>query len=142
MRFRLEGEVSRLNYTDGNRAHCVRCQPDVSSTHTQPVLRVGLGYRRDDTRFRSPLYYTPQDFNALSVLADYAYNRGRLRYGLTAGYPISGRGDDADNRPAKTLFGYVDYEASDIVTLFLNGGVVDAPNFESRDITLGGTLFF
>jgi hypothetical protein len=85
---------------------------------TQPVLRVGLGYRRDDTRFTSPLYYTPQDFNALSFWPTTLTIVAVCATGLTAGYPISGRGDDGDNRPAKTLFGYVDYEASDIVTLF------------------------
>jgi hypothetical protein len=101
MRFDLEGEVSRLNYTDGNKRTAFGANLMYRVLTTQPVLRVGLSYRRDDTSFESPLYYTPQDFNALSVLADYAFNRGRLRYGLTAAYPITGRGDDGNNRPAK-----------------------------------------
>jgi len=142
-RLDLEGEVSRLNYTDGNNRTTFGANLMYRVLTNTPVFRVGVGYRNDDSRFESPLYYTPQGFNAFSLLADLSGDTGRMRYGLSAGYPLSqSSGNGGENRPARTLFGYLDYDASELVTLFINGGIVDAPTFESRDVTLGGTLFF
>jgi hypothetical protein len=140
-RLDLEGEISRLDYTDGNDRTAFGASLFYRVLNNQPVLRVGLGYRRDDTRFQSPLYYTPQNFNTLAALADLTISTGRSRAGLSAAYPLSDNGGD-DNRPARTLFGYYDYTLSDLVTVFINGGIVDAPTFESRELNVGGTLYF
>jgi hypothetical protein len=123
-RLDLEGEISRLNYTDGNIAppSAPACSTACSTTSRFYVL---AGYRRDDTRFQSPLYYTPQNFNTLAALADSHHQHGPVAAGLSPRIRCDKRRDD--NRPARTLFGYYDYNVSDLVTLFINGGIVDAP---------------
>jgi hypothetical protein len=112
-------------------------------SNTSSVFRVGSGYRYDDTRIESPLYYTPQNFNVLSVLADYQVTQRRLNYGVSASYPLSNdTGEDGINRPARTLFGFLNYDLNELIRLYLNGGVVDAPNFDSTEFALGANVWF
>lgn len=143
---RLDASVafSRFNYSDNNDRNTLDVALMARLFSTAPsTFRVGLGYRRDDTRFISPLYYTPQNYNSLSALADYTVRRRGLDFGISAAYPLTGdQGAGGINRPARTLFGFVTYDVNDAFQLFLNGGIVDAPTYNSTDVTLGGTYFF
>jgi tetratricopeptide (TPR) repeat protein len=142
-RLDLEAAISRLNYSDGNDRTTLTGALLYRILTDGPVFRVGLGYRQDDTGFISPLYYSPQDFRSFSALADYTYDRGPLRFGLSGAYPLSGRDSIGGiNRPARTLFGYANYDVSRLLELFINGGVVDAPEFNSTQFNLGATYYF
>lgn len=149
-RFDLEGSAARLNYSDSNKRNILtaallyRVSDDINR---RGVFRVGVGQRYDSTRFQpaifrnEPLYYAPDGFSATSILADYQLNNGRLRTGLFAAYPLTNStGRNNVNRPAKTLFGYANYQLTDLIELFANGGIVRSPDFDSNDIT-GGITF-
>lgn len=136
---------AHLKYTDDNTRDSFGTSLMYRLKSGTPTFRVGLGYSRDDTKFISPLYYTPQSFNVLSALADYTYNRDRLRYGLSLGVPLTNRngsGGVYNNRAADTLFGHVNYDLTDLLELYLQGGIVRASNFRSNDINGGVNLRF
>jgi hypothetical protein len=145
-RIDLDLEAVYYRYSDGNRRFRLRpsvyyrLQPDA------PSLRVGLGWTRDNTRFLSPAgtpYYTPQDYSSFALLADYVKTQGRTRYGLFASYPLtSGTGPAGVNRPANTLFGFLQRDVSDLVQLFVEGGIVRGPNFDSNEISGGLSVWF
>lgn len=139
----LELRYAHYNYSDSNNRNTLGASLFYRLKPGTPSLRVGLGYVRDNTDFFSPLYYTPQDYNAVSVLADYVVDRGPLRYGLFAQHPLTNAtGNNGRNRPADTLFGYGSYDLSDLVQVFVNGGIVRSPNFNSNDVTAGVTARF
>jgi hypothetical protein len=139
----LELRYAHYNYSDDNKRNTIGASLLYRLKATTPSLRVGLGYVRDNTDFFSPLYYTPQDYNAVSILADYVVDRGPLRYGLFAAHPLTDEtGANGRNRPADTLFGYANRDVSDLVSVFINGGIVRSPNFDSNDITAGVTARF
>jgi tetratricopeptide (TPR) repeat protein len=136
----IGAEARYYTYTDTNRR--ITLIPAVlwRFRSNSPSLRIGLNYISDDTRFFSPLYYTPEEFRALNLIADYVVDRGRWQYGITGSTPLTNRNGTASGRPAKTLFGYANYDASDILSLFASGGIVRAPNFHSDDLLAGLTL--
>ncbi len=141
--FDLEARLARYKYSDSNTRTTAGASLYYRLQQNAPTLRVGLGYVRDNTKFFSPLYYTPQSYGALSVLADYVVATGRARYGIFGQHPLTNSvGANGENRTADTLFGYYNYDASDLLELFLNGGLVRSSNFRSNDITAGATLRF
>jgi len=144
-RFDWRAEVERLNYSDGNSRTNLSAALLYRLRRQSPTLRVGLGYSNQDTEFETVpfLYYTPQNYNSFALLADYIVERDRIRYGISAAHPLTERtGNAGTNRPADTLFGYLDYDASDLLTLFVNGGIVRAPNFDSNQVAAGVNLRF
>lgn len=113
---------------------------------TTPTLRLGLGYTYDDTRFLAPpatFFYTPQRYSVFSLLADYVKTRGRSRFGVYAAHPLSNStGFNGVNRPADTLFGYWQYDLNELMQLFVQGGIVRGPSFDSNDIAGGVNIWF
>ncbi len=144
-RFDLELAASLLDYSDGNNRTTLNAAVLYRLRATNPVLRIGLSAETDDTRFETPLYYTPQGQRSLRLVADYTFGGARLNYGLSAGVPLYRTEDDegADNRGgARTLFGFINYDINEAIQLFLNGGFVDAEDYNSTDFNLGATYFF
>ena len=133
--------ASILRYSDSNRRTTADAALYYRLAATDPTFRIGLGYRFDNTRFVSPFYYSPQSYNALTALADYTVNRDRYNYGLSLGVPLTGRGGN-NNRAASTLFGFANYDISEAVQLFVNGGIVRSSDFNSRDLNFGTTVWF
>ncbi len=141
----IEGQLTRYRYSDSNNRTSIQPSIYYRFKPTNPSLRVGLGYFYDNTselRNGPPfLYYTPQGFKATSILADYVVDQGDTRYGLFGAYPITGEtGDGGLNRPAKTLFGFLNRDLNDALELFAEGGIVRAPAFRSNQIS-GGVNF-
>gem|GEM_PF-4225990 len=144
-RIDLTASLAHLKYSDDNTRNTLGASLLYRLQANAPTLRLGLGYSHDDTKFISPLYYTPQNFNVIAALADYVYSRDRLRLGVFASVPLtnrSGSGGVYNNRAADTLFGYLNYDLSDLIELYLQGGIVHASNFHSNDITGGVNLRF
>jgi tetratricopeptide (TPR) repeat protein len=148
-RFDLAVELIRHSYSDGNSRTSI--SPSLyyrvidGQPQGKPVLRVGLGYQYDNTSSFSPFYYTPQDYKTFAILADYVKEQGRLRYGVYAAHPLSdstGSGSGGPNRPSDTLFGFMNYDVNDVIELFVNGGVVRGPSYDSNEITAGATVRF
>jgi tetratricopeptide (TPR) repeat protein len=133
-------------YSDGNTRYTLSPALYYRLRPTSPTLRVGLGYTRDNTRFLAPagaFYYTPQDYSTFAILADYVKTQGRTRYGLFAAHPLSDNtGIGGINRPADTLFGFFNYDLSDALQLFVEGGVVRGPTFDSNEIHGGLNIWF
>jgi tetratricopeptide (TPR) repeat protein len=140
----LEGRYYQFN--DSNRRNTLLAAIYYRLRPQSPTLRVGLQGRIDDTRFTSPLYYTPQNLRSVDLVADYTIDSGRFRAGLSTGIPLAGRSDAAgggDNRrDSKTLFGYMNYDLSELIELFINGGIVRSSTFDSNDLTLGANIRF
>ena len=148
-RFDLAVELIRHSYSDGNNRTSV--SPSVyyrvidGQPAGRPTLRIGIGYQYDNSSQFSPFYYTPQDYNSFALLADFVKDQGRLRYGLYAAHPLrdsTGGGVGGPNRPSDTLFGFANYDLNDWLELFINGGIVRGPNFDSNEATLGATVRF
>jgi hypothetical protein len=148
-RFDLAVELIRHSYSDGNSRTSI--SPSLyyrvidGQPKGKPVLRVGLGYQYDNSSFFTPLYYSPQDYKSFAILADYVQEQGRLRYGIYASHPLSdatGGGSGGPNRPSDTLFGFVNYDVNELIELFINGGIVRGPNYDSNEITAGATVRF
>ena len=133
--------VTHYRYSDNNSRTTIAPSLYYRFRRNNPTLRVGIGYTSDNTREDDRDYYTPQGYSAFSALIDYYKDTGRLRYGASASIPFTGRTGD-DNRPAKTLFGNVVYEANDFIDLFLNGGIVRSPDFDSNQFNGGVTVYF
>jgi len=149
-RFDLAVELIRHSYSDGNKRTSL--SPSLyyrvvdGQPQGKPTLRVGIGYQYDNSREFSPLYYTPQDYNSFALLADLVKEQGRFRYGISASHPLSdnagGGGIGGDNRPSDTLFGYANYDLNEWIELFVNGGIVRGPNYDSNEAALGATVRF
>ena len=147
-RLDLETVGAYYNYSDNNSR--VTASPSLffRFNPTNPTLRVGVGYTYDNTRQTRDnpfVYYTPQNFNAASILADYIVTQNATRFGLSGAYPLTtstGRG--GLNRPAATLFGFVERDLSRNFDVFINGGLVRVPNgsFHSEQVTGGVNLRF
>jgi tetratricopeptide (TPR) repeat protein len=139
----LDLDITHYRYSDDNSRTSISPSIYYRFKATNPSFRLGLGYRRDNTRETGRPYYTPQDYSSIVALADYVKDEGTWQYGLFASHPLtSSTGTGGVNRPANTLFGFVTYELSDLVDLFLNGGVVRGPNFDSTEFTTGATVRF
>lgn len=140
----LEGRT--YNYSDGNHRTTLSPALYYRLRPTYPSLRIGLGYTRDDTRFLAPpatFYYTPQQYKTFALLADYVKTQGRTRYGVFAAHPLSSStGIGGTNRPSDTLFGFVQHDLTDLIQLFVEGGIVRGPSFDSNDITGGISIGF
>lgn len=142
-RWDASAEILYADLTDSNTRTTARAALMYRLITGDPALRVGLGVRHEDSKFFSPLYYTPDNFNTLAALADYQLTNGRLRYGLFGSLPLTNRSSTGGNgRPAKTLFGFANYDLSELLEVYLNGGIVRAPNYHSKDITGGVTVRF
>ncbi|WP_123580581.1 tetratricopeptide repeat protein [Abditibacterium utsteinense] len=144
-KFDIEGQLTRYRYSDSNNRTSIQPSIYYRFRPTNPSLRIGLGYFYDNTselRNGPPfLYYTPQGFKATSILADYVVDQGDTRYGLFGAYPLTGAtGNDGINRPAKTLFGFVNRDLNDALELFAQGGTVRAPAYHSNQVS-GGVNF-
>jgi len=147
-RLDLETRATYYNYSDGNSR--VTASPSLffRFSPTNPTLRIGAGYTYDNTRLtrNAPfIYYTPQNFNAASVLADYVVTQSATRYGFNASYPITTTtGRNGLNRPAATAFGFLERDLSRSLDVFLNGGIVRVPNgsFKSEQASAGVNLRF
>lgn len=144
--FDAELDITRYQFSDDNTRTTFAPSLYYRFRPSNPTLRIGLGYRRDNSRFTGRPYYTPQDYTSLALLADYTKDEGKFRYGISASHPLTrstgGGGGAGGNRPADTLFGNVTYEVNDLIDLFLNGGVVRSPNFDSDQFTAGATVHF
>jgi tetratricopeptide (TPR) repeat protein len=139
----LDLDITHYRYSDNNNRTTIAPSIYYRFKATNPSFRLGLGYRRDNSRETGRPYYTPQDYSAFVALADYVKDTGRWQYGVFGSHPLtSSTGADGNNRPADTLFGFVTYELTDLVDLFLNGGVVRSPNFDSNQFTTGATVRF
>lgn len=143
----LEAEIVRYNYSDNNTRTSIQPRLYYRLRPTSPSLRVGLSYLSDDTRElrNGPpfLYYTPQNYRATSILADYVVDQGRTRYGLFGAHPLTNStGDGGINRPADTLFGFLNQDVSDALELFIQGGIVRSPDFRSNQASVGVNLRF
>ncbi len=140
----LEGRYFR--YSDGNNRTTLRPSIYYRLKRTSPTLRIGLGYVRDNTKFLSPIptpYYAPQDYSTFVALADYVKTIGRTQYGVFLAHPLSNStGSGGVNRPADTLFGFLSHDLNEDLQLFINGGIVRGPNFDSDDITGGLRYWF
>ncbi len=140
----LEGR--HYKYSDGNNRTTLSPALYYRLRPTNPSLRIGIGYTRDDTRFLAPpatFYYTPQQYKTFAVLADYVKTQGRTRYGIFASHPLSdSAGLGGINRPSDTLFGFVQHDLTDLIRLFIEGGIVRGPSFDSNDITGGISIGF
>ncbi len=142
-RFDFEGQLTRYRYSDNNTRTSIAPSIFYRFRPTNPTLRVGLGYLSDDTSQLRTIYYTPQNFSATSILADYVVDQGRLRYGLFAAHPLTNAtGDGGINRPADTLFGFLNYDLTDALELFAEGGIVRSPDFRSNTISGGANYRF
>lgn len=142
-KFDLETQLTRYRYSDSNTRTQIQPSLLYRFRPTNPSLRVGLTYMWDDTRNFTPFYYSPQNFSAASILADYVVDQGSTRYGITGTYALSNSaGDNGLNRPADTLFGYLQQDLSDNFELFASGGIVRAPTFRSNLISGGVNLRF
>ena len=144
-KFDFEGQLTRYRYSDANTRTTIRPSIFYRFRPTNPTLRVGLAYSYDNTREQRNgppfLYYTPQGYKATSILADYLVDQGNTRYGLSAAYPLTGStGTNGTNRPAKTLFGFVNYDLNEAIELFAQGGIVRTPEYRSNQIN-GGLNF-
>ena len=140
----LEGRYFR--YSDGNNRTTLRPSIYYRLKANSPSLRFGIGYVRDNTKFLPPpatFYYAPQDYNTFVALADYVKTIGRTRYGVFLAHPLSNStGVGGINRPADTLFGFLSHDLSDVLQLYVNGGIVRGPNYDSNDITGGLRYWF
>ena len=77
------------------------------------------------------------------ALADYVKTQGRARYGVFAAHPLtSSTGVAGLNRPADTLFGFAQYDINAVLQLFIEGGVVSGPNFDSTSLAGGLNWWF
>ncbi len=145
-KFDFEGQVTRYRYSDSNNRTSIQPSLYYRFRPSNPSLRVGVGYFYDntsETRDTPFIYYTPQSFNATSILADYVVDQGATRYGLFAAYPITGEtGRNDINRPAKTLFGFLNRDLNDALELFAQGGIVRSPDFRSNQVSGGVNLHF
>jgi hypothetical protein len=132
----LTASYSTFDYSDGNGRDTAkasihyRLKP--KPPRQMPVFRVGVGYAYDNTDNFAPLYYSPQNIQSVSLLADYVTIQHGFQMGLFAGYPIArDRGTGfAKHDPAKTLFGFVKYDLNEHLQLYLNGGAIDSPGFD------------
>ena len=144
--FDLDLEARHFRYSDGNRRTTLLPAAYYRFRPTSPTLRVGLGYVRDNTKFLSPIptpYYAPQDYGTFVALADYVKSIGRTQYGVFLAHPLSSStGTGGVNRPADTLFGFLNHDLSDVLQLFVKGGIVRGPNFDSNEVTGGLNYWF
>ena len=139
----LEATGVYYSYSDSNSRYSLLPAVYYRLRPTNPSLRLGVGYTYDDTRNLRNIYYTPQNYSAFAALADYAKTTGKTRYGFNAAVPFTnstGRG--GINRPADTLFGFINRDIGNSLELFANGGIVRSPDFHSDQVTFGGNLWF
>jgi tetratricopeptide (TPR) repeat protein len=139
----VEGLLTRYRYSDSNSRTSVQPSIYYRLKPGAPSLRLGVGYFYDNSSDVRTIYYSPRDFNATSLLADYVVNEGSTRYGIYGSYALTNStGDDNLNRPADTLFGFLQQDLSDNVELFAEGGLVRTPTFRSNQISGGVNLRF
>ncbi len=147
-RLDLETQAAYINYSDNNSRVTVSPSLFFRFRPTNPTLRVGVGYTYDNTRQTRDapfVYYTPQNFNAASILADYVVAQGPTRFNISGGYPLTtSTGGHGLNRPAATLFGSLERDLSDNFDVFIRGGIVRVPNgsFHSEQVSGGLNLSF
>ena len=141
--FDLEAQGVYYRYSDDNSRYSLLPALYYRLRPTNPSLRVGLGYTYDDTKELRNIYYTPQNYSAVALLADYSVVTGRTRYGINGATPLTNStGRNGVNRPADTLFGFISRDVGNSLELFANGGIVRSPDFHSDQITFGGNLWF
>ena len=139
--FETQGVYYR--YSDDNSRYSILPALYYRFRPTNPSLRVGLGYTYDDTDKLRNIYYTPQNYSAFAALADYSKVVGKTRFGFNAAVPLTNStGKNGVNRPANTLFGFINRDVGKSLELFANGGIVRSPDFHSDQITFGGNLWF
>jgi hypothetical protein len=106
-----------------------------------PVFRVGLSHTYDSTRQFAAFYYSPQNVQVISAVAEYVNLTKKLKFGIFGTYPlIKDRGTGfAKHDPARTLFGFLNYQTNDQIELYLKGGFISSPGFDLsfRDIVFG-----
>lgn len=143
----FEGQLIRYRYSDNNSRTSIQPTIYYRFRPTNPSLRVGLTYLYDDarqTRNGPPfLYYSPQNFNAASILADYVVDSGSTRYGVFGSVALTNRtGADDSNRPADTLGAFLQQDLSNNLELFADGFLVRTPSFRSNQVSGGVNLRF
>jgi hypothetical protein len=139
----LQGQATYYRYSDDNSRVTLAPQVYYRFRPTNPSLRVGLGYTYDNTDNARTAYYTPQNFDATSLLADYVVDAGLTRYGIFGAKSLTGAtGAGNINRPADTLFGFFQRDLNNSLGLFASGGIVSAPGFHSKQIAGGVNLLF
>ncbi len=145
-RLDLDATATYYRYSDDNSRLTLSPALMFRFRPTNPTLRVGLGYTYDNTDQRRDapfVYYTPQNFNAAAILADYIVATGRTRYGVSGAVPLTGQtGQNGINRPANTLFGFFERDFSDNLTFNIRGGIVRVPNGAFRSDQISGGLDF
>ncbi len=148
-RFDLDGTATYYNYSDNNSRYTLSPALMFRFAPTNPTLRVGVGYTYDNTRQRrdSPfVYYTPQNFNAAAILADYIVTQGATRYGLSGAVPLTkSTGNNNIDRPADTLFGFLERDLGDNLDFNVRGGIVRVPRrggYRSDQVSAGVNLHF
>jgi tetratricopeptide (TPR) repeat protein len=147
-RLDLETRAAYYDYSDNNSRVTLSPSLFFRFSPTNPTFRAGVGYTYENTRQTRDapfVYYTPQNFNAASVLADYVVTQGATRYNVSGSYPLtSSTGRNGFNRPAATLFGSLERDLSDNFDVFIGGGLVRVPNgsFHSEQVSGGVNLRF
>jgi len=136
-------QATLYHYSDDNNRE--QLQPSVYYRFkpSDPSLRVGLGYLYDNTSQLRTIYYTPQHFGATSLLADYVVAQGLTQYGLYGAKSLTdSTGPTGINRPADTLFGFVQRDLSEELQVFAQGGIVRSPSFHSDQLSGGVNVKF
>ncbi|BCM89595.1 beta-barrel assembly-enhancing protease [Abditibacteriota bacterium] len=147
-RLDFDGQATYYRYSDSNSRITLSPSLMFRFSPTNPSLRVGVGYIYDNTdqpRNAPFVYYTPQDFNAAAILADYIVTTGKTRYGISGAVPLTGStGTNGINRPADTLFGFFERDLGSNLDFNIRGGIVRVPDsdFRSNQISGGLNLYF
>ena len=143
-KFDLDTTATYYDYSDNNNRVTLSPALMFRFRPSNPTLRVGLGYIYDNTdeaRNAPFVYYTPQNFNAAVILADYIVTTGKTRYGLSGAVPLTGStGQNNINRPADTLFGFFERSIGDHLDFNVRGGIVRVPNGAFRSNQISGGL--
>ncbi len=147
-RLDFDGTATYYRYSDSNSRVTLSPSLMFRFSPTNPSLRVGVGYiydNTDQTRNAPFVYYTPQDFNAAAILADYIVTTGKTRYGISGAVPLTGStGTNGINRPADTLFGFFERDLGNNLDFNIRGGIVRVPDsdFRSNQVSGGFNLYF
>jgi hypothetical protein len=147
-RFDLNAAATYYRYSDDNSRITLAPSLMFRFKPTNPTFRVGVGLLYDDTdeaRNAPFVYYTPQSFNSAAILADYIVATGSTRYGISAAVPVTGStGLNGINRPADTLFGFLERDLGGNSDFFVRGGIVKAREgvFDSNQVSAGFNLYF
>jgi hypothetical protein len=144
-RWDYAGYYGTYLYSDGNRRGIVKNQilyRLLPKAHqNMPVFRVGLSHTMDNTRDFSAFYFSPQDFQYLSLVTDYVQISRKIKYGIFASFPLTFTGGSgfATHTPALTLFTFLNYQLNPGLELYVKAGGINSPNFDLslRDFVVG-----